>query len=111
MSEAPFLGKFECTSCKCCTVEITEHRFLPGFFCVYYKCGPVGGCCPTALDCKTTETGADGEVTTTTSLLMEGCHPIAVEDRDTLVDCCCFKETRVATSTSRITPAAQQMER
>ena len=108
MSEAPFLGKFECTSCKCCTVEITEHLFLPGFFCAYYKCGTIGGCCPVVVDCATPQEAKDGKLPR--DLVMEGGHCMTVKDRDTLVDCFCFNETRVVTSAGG-GPAAQQMER
>ena len=106
VNERSFLGKYECTSCKCCTVEITEHLFGCGFYCAYYKCGPVGGCCLTVMDC----TSCDEPV-----LLGEPCHVMAIKDNDTIVDFCCFKETRVAPSAgggpATVTPSAQQMER
>ena len=88
MSEAPFLGKYECTGCKCCTVEIKEHLFLAscGFYCAYYKCGPVGGCCLSVMDCTSCEEPV---------LLGEPCHAMAIKDNDTIIDYCCFEEKRV----------------
>ncbi len=108
MSEPPFLGKYECTGCKCCTVEIKEHLFLAscGFYCAYYKCGPVGGCCLSVMDCTSCEEPV---------LLGEPCHAMTIKDNDTIIDYCCFEEKRVAPPAgggpATVTPAAQQMER
>ena len=86
--EGSFLGKYECTGCKCCTVEIKEHLFLAscGFYCAYYKCGPVGGCCLSVMDCTSCEDPV---------LLGEPCHAMAINDNDTIIDYCCFEEKRV----------------
>ena len=57
-----------------------------GFYCAYYKCGPVGGCCLSVMDCTSCEDPV---------LLGEPCHAMAINDNDTIIDYCCFEEKRV----------------